>query len=121
MTGQTIQIALLGYTAHVRPFLESLGDVKVDCFWDGAGVALDISCHRRSYDLVVVHAPYGEGFPPLTFRYGNHERCPVYMINDPPGCTAKIEVKLLLDRIRRDNARFCTEQAVTIESGNRED
>lgn len=40
-------------------FLQSCGDIEVDCFSDGAGVALDLILHRRCYDLIVIHAPYG--------------------------------------------------------------
>lgn len=125
MTEEIVNIALLGSLSYTRGLLESFGGVRTDSYSDGAGVALDICRGRSHYDLIVIHAPYGEGFPSLPFDCGNGKSRPVYLVNDPPGETAKIVLKLLVEKIRKAKAdgRTTTEtaQAVTIEARNQEE
>lgn len=100
MTSTLVNIAVCGCFIHAMEYLRGKSDLKIDCYDDGAALALEMMLHRKKYDLILVHAPCGEGIFPLYFSYGEMERCPVRLLDDPMCMAARIELEMLIKEIR---------------------
>lgn len=76
---------------------------RVRQYHDGAWLHLQLD--REGYDLILVESCHGEGLPPMQLTAKVEEQaCVVYLLAEPPGNVAQIELGMLLKKLkdRRD-------------------
>lgn len=94
-----IKIAVCGNLPTVLGILRRDGGSRVRQYDDGAWLRLQLN--RESYDLVLVESRYGEGLSPMRFFAAEGEAAPaVYLMAEPPGSVARLELCMLIQELR---------------------
>ena len=92
-------MAVCGNLFSAGALLLSLGDVELRHWEEAAELALDLGSSHIEVDLILVHAPAGEGLFPATFAAREGVNIPVRLLADPLCSSARAELALLHQKI----------------------
>ncbi|MDO4327675.1 MAG: hypothetical protein Q4E24_16905 [bacterium] len=96
-----VRIAVCGQIPTITNILRRDKKNQITEYHDGALLGLKLGQEKAQCDLILVESYYGEGLPPMQPVARIREMAPiVYLMAEPPGNVAKIELGMLLNELR---------------------
>lgn len=96
-----VRIAVCGQMPTITDILRRDTENQITEYHDGAQLGLKLGQGTAQWDLILVESCHGEGMPPMQPAAQAGEAAPmVYLMAEPPGNVARIELGMLLNELR---------------------